>query len=440
VRSLLLGSGLFPALLSDLMAADNPLAPKAPHFPGTAKRVIFIYLSGGMSHVDSFDPKPKLAEYQREGKTREGGGKALGSPWAARPRGQSGIEVTDLFPHIADSIDDFTVLRGMRGDHNDHFQATLGVHTGSVTFKRPSVGSWVTYGLGTENQNLPCYVVLAPEMPYAGSQVWSSDFLPGVYSGTRITSGPEPVPDLNRRAPTAEMQERELGLLAKFNRKHEQRHPGDPMLEARIQSFETAFGMQMTMPKVLDLAKESDATLALYGLERGSTQGFGWQCLVARRMMEAGVRFVELIDVGSSKNWDAHGDINTHGPLAKNVDVPVVGLIADLKSRGMLKDTLVVFTTEFGRSPSPEGEKGRGHYNRAYSSLMAGGGVKSGFVYGKTDDFGAKVVDEECHVHDFHATILHCLGFDHTKLTFRHAGRDYRLTDVAGRVVKEVLA
>ena len=440
VRSLLLGSGLFPALLNNLMAADNPLAPKAPHFPGTAKRVIFIYLSGGMSHVDSFDPKPKLTEYQKEGKTREGGGKALGSPWAAKPRGQSGIEVTDLFPNIADSIDDFTVLRGMRGDHNDHFQATLGIHTGSVTFKRPSVGSWVTYGLGTENQNLPCFVVLAPELPYAGSQVWSSDFLPGVYSGTRITSGPEPVPDLNRRASSDELQQRELGLLARFNRKHQQKHPGDPMLEARIQSFETAFGMQMQMPKVLDLSKESDATLKLYGLERGSTKGFGWQCLVARRMMEAGVRFVELIDVGSSRNWDAHGDINTHAPLAKNVDLPVAGLLADLKSRGMLKDTLVVFTTEFGRSPSPEGEKGRGHYNRAFSSLLAGGGVKSGIVYGKTDEFGSKVVEEECHVHDFHATILHCLGFDHTKLTFRHAGRDYRLTDVAGRVVKEILA
>jgi hypothetical protein len=440
VRSLLLGSGLFPALLNDLMAADNPLAPKAPHFPGTAKRVIFIYLSGGMSHVDSFDPKPKLAEYQREGKTREGGGKALGSPWAAKPRGESGIEVTDLFPNIAGSIDDFTVLRGMRGDHNDHFQATLGIHTGSVTFKRPSVGSWVTYGLGTENQNLPCFVVLAPELPYAGSQVWSSDFLPGVYSGTRITSGPEPVPDLNRRAPSDELQQRELGLLARFNRKHQQKHPGDPMLEARIKSFETAFGMQMQMPKVLDLSKETDATLKLYGLERGATKGFGWQCLVARRMMEAGVRFVELIDVGSSRNWDAHGDINTHAPLAKNVDLPVAGLLADLKARGMLKDTLVVFTTEFGRSPSPEGEKGRGHYNRAFSSLLAGGGVKSGFVYGKTDEFGSKVVDEECHVHDFHATILHTLGFDHTKLTFRHAGRDYRLTDVAGRVVKEILA
>lgn len=442
VRSLLLGSGLFPALLSELMAnpTDNPLAPKAPHFTGTAKRVIFIYLSGGMSHVDSFDPKPKLAEYERSGKTREGGGKSLGSPWTAKPHGQSGIEVTDLFPNIADCVDDLCIVRSMRGDHNDHFQATLGIHTGSVTFKRPSVGSWVTYGLGTENQNLPCYVVLAPEMPYCGSQVWSSDFLPGVYSGTRITSGPEPVPDLNRRAPSADLQKAELSLLDRFNRKHAARHPGDPMLDARVKSFQTAFGMQMTMPQVLDLSKETDATLQLYGMDRGQTTGFGWQCIVGRRMMEAGVRFVELIDVGSSHNWDAHSDIHTHAPLAKNVDKPVAGLLADLKSRGMLKDTLVVFTTEFGRSPSPEGTVGRGHYNRAYSSWLAGGGVKAGIVYGKTDDFGAKIVENECHVHDFHATILHCLGFDHTRLTFRHAGRDYRLTDVAGRVVNEVLA
>ncbi len=445
VRSLFLGSSLFPALLSELLAKgtsssiENPLAPKAPHFPGTAKRVIFIYLSGGMSHVDSFDPKPKLAEYQKEGKTREGGGKALGSPWGSRPHGQSGIEITDLFPHIAECADDLCVIRSMHGDHNDHFQATLGIHTGSVTFKRPSVGSWVTYGLGTENQNLPCFVVLAPQMPYAGSQIWSSDFLPGVFSGTRITSGPEPVPDLNRRAPSAEMQNLELGLLERFNRKYQKRHPAEALLEARIKSYETAFGMQMTMPKVLDLSQETDATLALYGMKRGDTKGFGWQCLVARRMMEQGVRFVELIDVGSSNNWDAHGDIHTHAPLARNVDQPVAGLLADLKSRGMLKDTLVVFTTEFGRTPSPEGEMGRGHYNRAYSSWMAGGGVKGGVVYGRTDDFGAKVVDKGCHVHDFHATILHCLGFDHTKLTFRHAGRDYRLTDVAGEVVKEIL-
>ncbi|HTS67001.1 MAG TPA: DUF1501 domain-containing protein [Candidatus Acidoferrales bacterium] len=441
VRSLLLGSGLFSAVLKDLLAAEaSPLAPKAPHFPGTAKRVIFIYLSGGMSHVDSFDPKPKLGEYQRDGKTAENGRKVMGSPWEAWPRGESGIEITDLFPNLAECADDLCVIRTMRGDHNDHFQATLGIHTGSVTFKRPSVGSWVTYGLGTENQNLPCYVVLAPEMPYCGSQVWSSDFLPGVYSGTRIVSGPEPVPDLNRRAPSAEMQKLELSLLDRFNRKHERAHPGDPMLDARIKSYETAFGMQMTMPKVLDLSKESDATLQLYGMERGATAGFGWQCLVARRMIEQGVRFVELIDVGSSNNWDAHGDIHTHGPLAKKIDKPVAGLLADLKGRGLLKDTLVVFTTEFGRSPGPEGTMGRGHYNRAFSSWLAGGGVKGGVAYGKTDDFGFRILENECHVHDFHATILHCLGFDHTKLTFRHAGRDYRLTDVAGRVVKEILA
>src|SRR5712675_3038204 len=253
VRSLLLGSGIFPAVLSDLMAAESsPLTPKAPHFPGTAKRVIFIYLSGGLSHVDSFDPKPKLAEYQRDGKTADNNRKLLGSPWAAKPRGQSGIEVTDLFPNIAECVDDLCVIRSMRGDHNDHFQATLGIHTGSVTFKRPSVGSWVTYGLGTENQNLPCYVVLEPDMTYCGSQVWSSNFLPGVFSGTRITSGPEPVPDLNRRAPSADLQKLELSLLERFNRKHARQHPGDPLLEARMKSYETAFGMQMTMPQVLD--------------------------------------------------------------------------------------------------------------------------------------------------------------------------------------------
>jgi hypothetical protein len=445
LRSLMLGTSLFPGLVSELLAkgapaaAVNPLAPKAPHFPGTAKRVIWIYLSGGMSHVDSFDPKPKLAEYQRD-KKQVNDRNMLGSPWAAKPRGQSGTEITDLFPHIADCADDLCVIRSMRGDHNDHFQATLGIHTGSVTFKRPSAGSWVAYGLGAENQNLPCYVVLAPEMPYAGSQIWSSDFLPGIYSGTRIASGPEPVPDLNRRAPSDEMQKLELSLLEKVNRKHEGRHPGDPMLEARIKSFETAFGMQMEMPRALDLSKESDATLKLYGMERGATAGFGWQCIVARRLMEQGVRFVELIDTGSSKNWDAHGNIHDHEPLARKIDRPVAGLLADLKSRDMLKDTLVVFTTEFGRSPTAEGEMGRGHYNRAYSSWLAGGGMKAGMAYGKTDDFGQKIVENECHVHDFHATILHCLGFDHTKLTFRHAGRDYRLTDVAGNVVKAILA
>jgi hypothetical protein len=279
-------------------------------------------------------------------------------------------------------------------------------------------------------------------MPYAGSQIWNSDFLPGAFSGTRIAGGAEPVPNLNCAAPSPELQQLQLSLLQRFNRKHQSQHPGNPQLEARIRSYETAYGMQMTMPQVLDLSKESDATLKLYGMERDATTGFGWQCLVARRMVERGVRFIELIDTGSSKNWDAHADVRAHEPLARNIDKPIAGLLRDLKSRGLLKETLVVFTTEFGRTPFVEGTGGygRGHYQTAFSSWLAGGGVKGGLVYGSTDDFGENVTENLCHVHDFHATILHCLGFDHTKLTFRHAGRDYRLTDVAGNVAKSILA
>lgn len=441
VRSLMSGSLLFPAILNDLLAAeDNPLAPRAPHFPGKAKRVIFLYMPGGVSHMESFDPKPALvAAAEKNGKTASGR-PYLRPFWDFKPRGKCGTEVSELFPNIAGCMDDICLIRSMRGDHNDHFQATLGIHTGSATVQRPSMGSWVSYGLGTENQNLPSFVVLAPQLPYAGSQVWSSDFLPGCHSGTRIVSGPEPVPDLNRRAPSARMQRMELNLLDRFNRKHQQQRPGDPTLAARIKSFETAFGMQQQMPEVLDLSKESEATLKLYGLERGATQGFGWQCLVARRMAERGVRFIELIDVGSSNNWDAHGDMATHEPLARNIDKPIAGLLKDLKSRGMLDETLVVWTTEFGRTPTTDGPKGRSHQNTAFSSWMAGGGAKPGIAYGKTDDFGAKVAENEVHVHDFHATILHLLGFDHTRLTFRHAGRDFRLTDVHGTVVKALLA
>jgi uncharacterized protein (DUF1501 family) len=270
--------------------------------------------------------------------------------------------------------------------------------------------------------------------------VWDADFLPGCHAGTRILAGEEPIPNLNRRSPTARVQELELSLLERFNRKHQQPRLADPVLEARIKSFETAFGMQREMPEVLDLSRESDATLKLYGLERGSAKGFAWQCLVARRMAERGVRFIELIDVGSSNNWDAHGDMRTHEPLARNVDQPIAGLLKDLKSRGLLEDTLVVWTTEFGRTPFADGPKGRSHHNAAFSSWLAGGGVKGGIVYGQTDEYGAKIVEDEVHVHDFHATILHLLGFDHEQLTFRHAGRDFRLTDVAGNVVKKILA
>ena len=449
IRSLVGGSILMPGILSGLFAQDargsggdvNPLAPRVPHFGGRAKRVIFMYMSGGVSHVDSFDPKPRLKAENGKPSGDTGKGRPyLRTFWDAQPGGKCGTEVSDLFPNVRDCMDDVCLIRSMRGDHNDHFQATLGIHTGSVTFARPSIGSWVSYGLGTLNQNLPSFVVLAPELPYAGSQVWSSDFLPGCHQGMRVLAGKEPIPDLSRRSPSAQVQELELGLLDKLNRRHQQRFPANPDLAARIKSYETAFGMQMEMPDVLDLSKESDATLALYGLERGSNKGFGWQCLVARRMAERGVRFIELIDVGSSNNWDAHADMKSHAPLARNVDKPIAGLLRDLKSRGMLDDTLVVWTTEFGRTPTIDGKYGRSHHSPAFSSWLAGGGVKGGHVYGKTDDYGVEVVDQPCHVHDFHATILHLLGMDHERLTFRHAGRDFRLTDVAGKIVTPIIA
>jgi len=447
VRSLVCGSILLPGILQQLLAdaaipEANPLAPKSPHFPAKAKRVIFLYMTGGVSHMDSFDPKPKLvADGGKPMDSKNPKSRSLLSPmWEFKPGGKCGTEVSELFPHIRECVDDICLVRSMNGDHNDHFQATLGVHTGSVTFKRPSLGSWVSYGLGTENQNLPSFVVLAPQLPYAGSQVWDADFLPGCHAGTRVLAGAEPIPNLNRRSPTPEIQKMELGLLDRFNRKHQQARPGEPALAARISAFETAFGMQQAMPGVLDMSKETDATLQLYGLERGSTKGFAWQCLVARRLAERGVRFIELIDVGSSDNWDAHGDMKTHEPLARNVDQPIAGLLKDLKSRGMLDDTLVVWTTEFGRTPFTDGPTGRSHHNKAYSSWLAGGGVKGGLVFGKTNDYGAEIVEDPVHVHDFHATILHLLGFNHEKLTFRHAGRDFRLTDVSGTVVKALLA
>jgi hypothetical protein len=429
-------------MLSELLAeTGDPLAPRATHFPGKAKRVIFLFMTGGVSHVDSFDPKPDLTKAAADGKKGPRDVPFMGSPWGWKRYGKTGVEVGDLFPHMGGIVDDLCVIRSMTGDHNDHFQATMGVHTGSVTVKRPSIGSWVSYGMGTENRNLPSFVVLAPFLPYAGAQVWSSDFLPGAHAGTRITGGATPVADLQRRAPTEKAQQLELDLLARYNKIHQRSRPGDPALAARIKSFETAFGMQSDMPQIFDFSKETDATLQLYGLKRGQNSGFAWQCLVARRMAERGVRFIELIDTGSNKNWDFHSNLTGMTKLAESVDLPIAGLVKDLKSRGMLDDTLVVWTTEFGRTPwgSPE-SKGREHYNKVYSSWLAGGGIKPGVVYGASDELGVKIAQDEVHVHDFHATILHCLGFDHTRLTYRHAGRDFRLTDVHGNVLKSLLA
>jgi hypothetical protein len=446
LRSAVGGSLLMSGMLGDLLtggeptAALDPLAPHPPHFPAKAKRVIYLYMSGGASHVDSFDYKPQLIA--DHGKTVKGN-KFLKRPvWEFKPRGKCGTMISELFPKIAECADDLCVINSMKGDHGNHFEATLGIHTGSVTVARPSIGSWVSYALGTMNQNLPSFVVIAPYLPYAGGQVWSSNFLPPCHQGTLITPGAEPIPDLNRRLPSAGLQDLELGLLRSFNQAHLATHGADGALAGRMRSFETAAGMQAEGPAAFDLGQESDATHELYGLKRGETKGFAWQCLVARRLAERGVRFIELIDSGANNNWDAHGDMQTHGPLARNVDQPIAALIKDLKARGMLDDTLVVWTTEFGRTPFVEtaGHKGREHHPNCFSSWMAGGGVKPGMVYGSSDEHGIEVGEKQVHVHDFHATILHLLGLDHERLTFRHAGRDFRLTDVAGNVVKAILA
>ena len=442
IRSLAGGGLLLPGLLSEMLGstAADPLSPKKPHYPAKAKQVIFLFMTGGVSHVDTFDPKPFLRQNhdQRHSKNRV----YKGADWEFRPYGQSGIEVSDLFPHTGEVIDDIAVVRSMTNINGDHFGATLGIHTGSATFNRPSIGSWVSYGLGTLNQNLPSFMVIAPEIPYAGGQVWGSDFLPVLHQGTRIVPGDEPIAHMSQRT-SSNQQRTELDLLEYFNRQHLQGRERDTNLSARIKSFETAFGMQVEAPEAFDLTKESDATLNMYGLERGSTDGFAWQCIVARRLVERGVRFVELIDGGTAidHNWDTHAKMTNYNRMAKNVDQPIGALIRDLKSRGMLDDTLVVWTTEFGRTPTcpSPGAEGRGHHAKVYSSWLAGGGVKGGMVYGSSDEMGFGIAENPVTVHDFQATILDRLGMDHERLTYRHAGRDFRLTDVHGHVVKDIL-
>ena len=455
VRSFVAGSALMPGLLQELAAADgegaDPLAPRQGHYPGKAKRVIFLFMTGGVSHVDTFDPKPRLkADVGKEVKAdhpeiqdRPGYERIfLKAPqWEFSPFGQCGTEVSTLFPQVGTCVDDIALIRSMHTDHSNHYNATLGMHTGSFAFARPSIGSWVSYGLGTLNQNLPSFITIAPRQTYAGTQVYASDFLPGAHQGTLVVPGPQPIANVKPRVGMSR-QELELAALRRLNRQHLARRSGHALAEARIKSFETAFGMQMAAPEAFDLSGESDATHELYGLERGSTEGFAWQCLAARRLVERGVRFVELIDTGSSGNWDSHGNMMDHVKLAKNVDQPIAALLKDLKARGLLEDTLVVWTTEFGRTPfnNKADATGREHHNWAFSSWLAGAGVKPGIVHGATDEYGMKPIEDAVHVHDFHATILHLMGLDHEKLTYRHSGRDYRLTDVYGEVVDGVLA
>ncbi len=433
-------------------ASSNPLVPKQPHFPARAKRVLFLFMHGGVSHVDTFDPKPKLAEMNGQplpiAKPKfefAPTGNLLASPWKFAKHGQSGVEVSELFPEIASRIDDICVIRSMNGaDQVSHGPALLNMNTGSGVFARPSLGAWTLYGLGTENQNLPGFISFSPSLYHGGAQNYGSAFLPASYQGTRIGDGSTPFQQAAlsnlERADYPDLQRLQLDLIAQRNREHLARVGDDPRLEARIAAFEMSFRMQMEAPRVLDLSQESAATQKLYGVGEEPTDEYARQCLLARRFIEAGVRFVQVNYSFPRNYWDAHGDLrNNHSSNAKKVDKPVAALLGDLKSRGLLDDTLVIFGTEFGRTPAAQGNDGRDHHPHAFSVWMAGGGVRGGMAYGQTDEFGYYVAENKVTMPDFHATILHLLGFEHTQLSYRHAGRDHRLTDVHGEVISEIL-
>jgi len=437
--------------LAATVAADGGglHAPARIHFEPKARRLLFIFLTGGFSHVDTFDPKPRLVK--DHGKPIPAFGlrpdesrplPLLGSPFKFARRGRSGLEVSELFTHLGEHADDLCVLRTLHTDIVEHFQATLAMHTGSSTIPMPSLGSWLSYGLGSFNPNLPAYVVLAEHLPYAGAQVWDAGFLPPEHQGVRLVPGDAPIPDLASSVRSVRLAEMERILLNDWNSAHAGRHPGDARLPARSRSFETARGMMREAPEVFDLARESDSVLASYGLQRGDNRSFPWQCIVARRLLERGVRVVEVIDTGSHDNWDAHGDMEAHRPKALRVDRALAALIGDLKERGLLQDTLAAVCTEFGRTPwvNNPGGKGRNHYAKAFTCLLAGAGVRGGIAHGETNEYGAEIASAPVHVHDYHATILHLLGIDHTRLTYRYSGRDFRLTDVSGRVVTGILA
>lgn len=436
------------------LAAENPLAPKATHFPARAKRVIFLTMRGGPSHVDTFDHKPKLdADSGKPGKRP--GTKLLGSKWKFAQHGKAGLWISELFPNLARHADDLCLIRSMQTDFPAHPQAFLQMHTGSAQFIRPSLGAWAIYGLGTENENLPGFVTLSPPSDVGGAQNYGSAFLPAIHQATRIGSGQRPIASATVRNLASKMPANEqrvaLDLIQAMNQEKLKRDVVNPEVEGVIESYELAFKMQMQMPGVLDLSGESAATKALYGISdnspgrRGpgggqttsSPDDFGRKCLLARRLVEAGVRFVEV----AGGNWDQHFNLSAgHAANAASVDQPIAGLIADLKQRGLLKDTLVVCTGEFGRTPHSQGSgDGRDHNHKAFTLWMAGGGVKGGFSYGATDDYGYEAVENKVHVHDLHATMLHLLGLDHERLTYRYAGRDFRLTDVHGSVIKVVM-
>jgi uncharacterized protein DUF1501 len=434
-------------------APFDPLAPKPPHFRPRARRVIFLFMSGGPSHVDLFDPKPRLIEdagkplpFEMPKLMRTKTGNLLPSPWKFAKHGEAGIEVSELLPQLSSVVDDLCVIRSMVADNINHNGACLEMNTGEQAFSRPSMGSWLLHGLGTENRDLPGYVVLSPAQPAQGAPLWSSAFLPATYQGTLVSDLAHPIADLSNARRSRARQRDDLDALREFDRLHEQGRDDDRRLESRLDAFELAFRMQAEAPAAFDLAGESEATRRLYGLDEKVTETFGKQCLMARRLIERGVRMVQVYHTQTSHRascqlWDQHGSLRTE--LANNcaaTDGPIAGLLKDLKSRGLLDDTLVIWGGEFGRTPTAENSDGREHHPFGFTMWLAGGGVRSGCVHGATDEFGWHAVQDKVHLHDLHATILHLLGLDHEKLTFRHAGRDWRLTDVYGNVVHELLA
>jgi hypothetical protein len=432
------------ALADLLAAADGPLVPRQPHFAPRAKRIIFLFMHGGPSQVDTFDPKPLLR--RDDGKPYPGKkprvqfaqtGNLLASPWAFRKYGASGTEVSDLFPHVGAMADDLCVVRSVHADNSAHGGALLQLHTGSDTFVRPSVGSWVSYGLGTENQNLPGFVVVGDTLGNVDAvKVFGSAFLPASFQSTRLGSLKEPIPNLRPQKPLAE-QRAQLDLLQRLNELHRAPRAEESKLDARIQTFELAFRMQTEASEAFDVTRETPQTEKLYGIDDQKTADYGQKCLLARRLVERGVRCV----VVNHRDWDQHSNLFAgHAKNAGAVDKPIAGLLTDLKQRGLLDDTLVIWGGEFGRTPNTEGKNGRDHNTAAFSMWLAGGGVKRGHIHGQSDEFGAYVTEGRIHTHDFHATLLHLMGLDHEKLTYRYSGRDYRLTDVEGTVVKEILA
>ncbi|MDZ4859418.1 MAG: DUF1501 domain-containing protein [Candidatus Hydrogenedentes bacterium] len=440
-------------LMQEAFAADtvNPLTPRAPHFPGKAKRVIHFFLNGGPSAVDTFDPKPALQKYAGQTlpmeylRTERKTGAAFPSPFTFKKYGQSGIEVSEIFAKTAEHIDDIAVIRSMKAKVPNHEPSLMLMNCGDAVLSRPSMGSWITYGLGSENQNLPGFISMCPGgYPIKEAENWQSGFLPGAFQGTYIDSNhtklEKLIEHIRNSSTTLSDQRRQLDLLHELNETHAQRRAEDAKLESRMQSFELAYRMQMEAADAFDVEKEPEHIRQMYG------EGVhARQTLIARRLLERGVRFVQLWH-GAGQPWDNHDDIGIHRSLAGQIDQPIAALITDLKQRGMFDDTLILWGGEFGRTPTVElsagGDplKGRDHNPYGFSVWMAGGGIRGGTVYGATDEFGFKAQENPLEVHDLHATMLHLLGFDHEKFTYRYAGRDFRLTDVAGHVVKEVVA